>query len=160
MTNGDGYIHLPPLTMDEVRAACYHGVQRRIKKLNGERQDRAQGKRSTWDNEMEGACAELAFAKYYGVFWGGLSGLRAADCLGFEIRWTNHFDRGGLLIYRNDQDDRRFVLVDGFAPEYRIIGELQGREGKLAQWLHPDGYYMVPRGEIWEFSPTVVPPRV
>lgn len=148
----DGYVHLN-LTLDEVRVACYHGVDRRMKKLNGERGDRPQSDRSTWDNELEGSCTELALNKYYGLYPTSLAGLRAPDSLEWEIRWTNWYDSGGLLIYPDDANDRRYLLLDGFAPNYRIIGWAFGREAKQRDhFIRDGGYYILPRRLLHPYS--------
>jgi hypothetical protein len=132
------------LTPDEVCLAAHHAIQRRRAKLTGERRDREQGQRSLWDNEVEGACAELAFCKFHRIYWSGVTGLRARDGGVEEVRWTRH-DEGGLILYTNDRDDARMVLMDGHAPNFRIIGWLYGREGKVDQYRDPAGYFLVPR---------------
>jgi len=117
------------LTPNEVHLAASHGLLRRYEKLQGKRGDRIQKERSTWDNEIEGACAELAWAKTQGEFWTGVSNLKAKDGADVEIRWTKH-EEGGLIVYPHDDDDSVFVLAKGFAPEFRFVGWLRGRDGK------------------------------
>lgn len=135
------------LTYDEVCLACFHGLMRRMAKIRGQRGDRPQGERSTWENEMEGSCAEMAYNKIHNVFWAGLAGLRATDAgRGDEVRWTRHENTGGLIVYRHDDDEKRYVLMDGFAPRFRIIGWLYASEGKRDEfWDDRYGYYLVPR---------------
>ena len=117
------------LTPNEVHLAASHGLLRRYEKLQGKRGDRIQKERSTWDNEIEGSCAELAWAKSQGKFWTGVSDLKAKDGADVEIRWTKHED-GGLIVYPHDDDNAVFVLAKGFAPEFKFVGWLRGRDGK------------------------------
>ena len=117
------------LTPNEVHLAASHGLLRRYEKLQGKRSDRIQKERSNWDNEIEGACAELAWAKHLGVYWTGVSNLKAKDGADMEVRWTKH-EGGGLIIYPHDDDQSVFVLAKGHAPEFRFVGWLRGAEGK------------------------------
>lgn len=117
------------LTPNDIHLATSHGLLRRTEKLQGRRTDREQNERSTWDNEMEGVCAELAWCKHLNLFWSGVSGLRAMDGGGVEIRWTKH-DTGGLIVYDHDHDDSVYVLAKGFAPSYRFVGWLTGKEAR------------------------------
>lgn len=135
------------LTPDEIQLAATHGILRRHKKLLGLRGDRMQKERSNWDNEIEGVCAELAWCKLFKIYWSGLAGIRAKDGGAVDVRWTKHFDRGGLIIYPNDDDETVIVLSDGFAPIYRFIGWLRAGDGKNEKWLTKFGY-LVPRSEI------------
>ena len=136
------------LTVDEVAMAASHAMTRRAQNLRGNRGDREQRDRSTWDNEVEGACAELAFCKYRGVYWSGVSGLKARDGGFLDVRWTKHFGTGGLIMYPKDEDGGYFVLMDGFAPAFRIVGYMRGSDAKQDQWLDRGGYYLVPRNAL------------
>jgi hypothetical protein len=135
------------LTPDEIHTAALHGLLRRTQKLAGRRGDRTQQQRSTWDNEVEGACAELAFCKWRGTYWTGLSQIRARDGGGFEVRYTVHDGTGGLIIYEHDIEDCVFVLIDGHAPRFRLVGWLRGRDGKRDEYRTTFGY-LVPRDRL------------
>lgn len=134
------------LTPDEVHLAASHGIVRRHQKLSGNRKDRMHTKRSDWDNEIEGACAELAFCKYRGIYWSGVGGVRSKDGGNVDIRWTKHEGSGGLIVYPHDSD-MVIVLMDGFAPSYSIIGWIRGIDAKRTEWLRDFGY-LVPRCEL------------
>src|SRR5215475_11292011 len=95
------------LTPNEVALAATHGVLRRKEKLEGKRADRPQNGRSTWDNEIEGSCAELWYSKWRERYWSGVSHLKANDCGNEEVRWTQHFSNGGLIVYAHDKDDAK-----------------------------------------------------
>jgi hypothetical protein len=132
------------LTNDEFLMAAMHGTYRRFKGITNKRVNHEEGKRTTWDNEIEAACAELAFCKFNGYYWDGLSHLGAADGGGFEVRWTG-LERGNLLLYNDDIDERIYVLMGGFAPRYHIVGSMRAIAGKQSQFLTEHGYYRVPR---------------
>jgi len=134
------------LTPDEVMLGAFHGLTRRSQKLHGNRGDREQRGRSTWDNEIEGACAEIAFCKMRGIYWSGVSGMKSKDGGNVDIRWTKHYETGGLIVY--PKDDGYFVLMDGFAPHLRVIGYMQAAHAKQEKWLDIGGYYLVPRTEL------------
>ena len=118
------------LTPDEIHLAASHGIQRRLPKLRGERDDRVQKEASSWDNEIQGCCAELAWCKLTNTYWSGVGGLRARDAHTVEVRWTHHQGRGGLIVYPGDSEDRVYVLMEGYAPVMRVVGWLQGAEAK------------------------------
>lgn len=120
------------LTANEIHLAASHGILRRYEKHLGRRGDRIQKEVSSWDNEIEGACAELAWAKLCSSYWSGVSGLKAVDGAGAEVRWTKH-DGGGLIVYNHDSDDGVFILAKGRAPHFRFVGWLTGAEGKLGE---------------------------
>jgi hypothetical protein len=146
------------LNPDEIHLAATHGLLRRFKKLEGRRGDRIQKMRSDWDNEIEGAGAELAWAKLRRQYWSGVAGLKAKDGADAEIRWTKH-DNGGLIIYKHDPDDAVFVLAKGFAPEYRFVGWILGRDGKQIARETNFGL-LVPADELHPMSkkpPTITP---
>ena len=117
------------LTPDEIFTAANHGVYRRVKMHEGKRENREQKERSIWDNEIEGACAELAWAKYWGQYWTGLSGLRSQDAAGAEVKWTRYPD-GGLIINENCKNHEVLVLAKGFAPTFYFVGWITAGEGR------------------------------
>jgi hypothetical protein len=135
------------LTPDEIHLAASHGLIRRHQKLSGNRQDRQQRHRSTWDNEIEGVCAELAFCKWRGVYWSGVSGIRAKDGGTVDIRWTKHYGTGGLIVYPHDDDTAVLVLMEGASPTYEIVGWMRAQDAKRDEWLRDFGY-LVPRSEL------------
>ena len=139
------------LTADEVILAAQHGLLRRHQFLLGRRGSRAEKQRSDWNNEIEGACAELAVCKHRGVYWTGAGGLKARDGGSVDVRWTKLLGTGGLIVYEQDDDDVRLVLVEGFAPEYRIVGWRRAAEAKRPELLREFGY-LVPRTELRRFE--------
>lgn len=106
-----------------------HAIRRRVAKHRGERADREQKGRSTWDNEIEGALCELAYCKRHGTYWSGMTRLRARDGGSVEIRWTG-YPNGGLIIYDHDDDEAVVVLGKGYAPTYSYVGYIKVAEGR------------------------------
>lgn len=140
----DEHIITIRLTVDEYHYAAMHALERRAKKLGGERGDRMQRGPSTIDDEIEGCVAELAYCKYCNVYWSGLSCVRAVDAGEVEVRWTKHYNHGGLVVYPDESNERMYVLMDGVHLTKRIIGWLPGRVAKRAEHLTDFGY-LVPR---------------
>src|SRR5262245_38262643 len=132
------------LTPNEVQMAANHAVLRQADALRSNRHH--SGIRTapmTWDNQIEGACAELAYCKAYGLYWSGASELGAVDCGGVaNVRWTRH-SHGGLFVYERDRGV--MVVMDGKAPYYRVVGWMDADDGKREIWRDPCGEYLVPR---------------
>lgn len=142
------------LTPDEAHLAASHAILRRHRKWCGERNDRAQNSRSSFDNEVCGAMAEIAVCKHKNVFWSGAAGLRAKDGGDVEVRWTHHEGTGGLIVYPQDGNDSVFVLCDGYNP-INLVGWLRGKAAK--QMAEPRGNIaIVPRAKLNTFEPMEV----
>lgn len=118
------------LTADEIHMGATHAIYRRCMKHRGLRGDRVQKEVSTWDNEINGALAEVAFCKWRNKYWSGVTGLRANDAPDAEVRWTKHEGNGGLIVYDHDKDEAIYVLMDGGPPVFNVVGFMRGREAK------------------------------
>jgi hypothetical protein len=116
------------LTPDEIHLAASHAVLRRSRKQH--RSDRAQNGASSWDNEIQGSLAELAWCKHRNIYWSGVSDIHAKDGGNIEVRWTHHTHNGGLIIYPNDGDQDIFVLAEGYAPTIYFVGWIHGGPAK------------------------------
>ena len=138
------------LTADEMHLASAHATLRRHMALSGQRSDRQQNQRSSWDNEVCGAMAELAVCKHKNVFWSGAAGLRAKDGGDVEVRWTHHEGTGGLIVYSNDDDRAVYVLCDGYGP-INLVGWMRGADAKQKA-RRVGGIKIVPRQLLNEFS--------
>ena len=139
---------LPSLTPNEIHMAACHGILRRYEKLCGKRGDRPQKERSSWDNEIEGACCELAVANWLGVPWSGAQKFQAVDVGSFEVKWTRHQGKGGLIVHTYMDDDVKYVVFDGFAPQYFFVGWAYGHEAKHDEFMTRHGYYLLPRNRL------------
>jgi hypothetical protein len=92
--------------------------------------------------ELVGAAAEFAVAKWVGKFW--TPGLNVfhfeADCgKDIEVRGTGRVD-GSLIIRDNDESDRRYVLVILHNDRASLVGWCFGHEAKKPDHLkNPHG---------------------
>jgi hypothetical protein len=127
------------LSEAEMLTAAIVGARRQAENLAKGRLD-AHGARKAngWQLHIEGACGEMAFAKYADRYWtGNLGDLDADDVGRWQVRTRSEhsFD---LILHRTDPDDRAFVLVTGTAPVYVIRGWIMGRDGKREEyWSDP-----------------------
>lgn len=122
------------LSWSELMIAALVGVMRCVKsKYKGyENKHGLQG--PGWNQDIQGACGELAVAKYLNVFWDGTmdSFTAGADVQGLQVRST---DRDGRLIIRpTDPDDAVFILARGGPLEWEIAGWILGRDGKQEEF--------------------------
>ena len=108
---------------------------------------------NTWGRHVEGAMAELAFCKNYGLYWGGVGQISGSDVYGtnIEIRWTP-YPSGKLIVQLNDKDDHIFWLLTGKFGQYTIHGFMLGEAAKQEKWWpgpKPDRpAYFVPQNEL------------
>jgi len=123
------------LTDPQKAIAIRRASVRQAWKMNGGHEHRRVGVLSGMETnfavELDAAGAEVAVAGLLRV------GLPPADrpCYdgdllnGDEVRQTRH-EHGHLLVYPDDPDDRRFWLVTGQFPGYRIVGWAYGSSAK------------------------------
>lgn len=94
-----------------------------------------------WEENMEGACAELAAAKVLNVYWDGSNETYKEPDIGdfVQVRWAK--PHGYSLIVRNaDPSEHAYVLVTGSCPDYVVHGYLYGEDAKQDKWIKsPNG---------------------
>jgi hypothetical protein len=79
---------------------------------------------------MHRAAAELAFAKSMGWDdWTWDEEPEEGVVRGFRVQW-NPDPNAGLIVYDDDDDDARYVLVTGRAPTFSVRGWTTVREAK------------------------------
>lgn len=146
------------LTWSEVKFGAHIGADRRVDNLaNGARDRWGISNDDRWDRDVEGACAEQAVAKYFGIYWVG--GNKTEDVGPYQVRATHRAD-GRLTLHPPDRDDKVFILVTGYAPKFRLVGWIMARDGKQAKWwTDPTGKnhpaWFVPQSAlrpIWELK--------
>ncbi len=136
------------LTFDEIHLAAVHGVYRMISSMKEHRKEYSH-KGSGWDDEIEAACAELAFCKMRGLYWSGCSAIKEKDAGWIvDVRWTRHAGTGGLFLYTRDDPKAWFVLIDGRAPTFKFVGCLIAEEGMREEYKTAKGDYLVPRERL------------
>lgn len=138
---------LVEVTNREVAFAAFQTIFRECVK-NGSRQENGP---TNWDNAINGAVAELAWAKKRNLYWSGISGVRAPDTSGGEVRWTHHKDTGGLVYYDHDDDKHIYVLADQYPPIIRFVGWLPGSEAREKR-VKNGNIYIVPRELVTKFG--------
>jgi len=90
-------------------------------------------------NEVESACAEYSVSfKTHRHWLADFSSKKKTVDIApdIEVRFTKYAN-GHLLIYDEDLDDCRYVLVTGALPEYSIRGWLLGKDCKLVEYYAP-----------------------
>lgn len=143
------------LTWPELFQAAMVGAMRQASNLRDGLKDRyGADPTRAWDFHVEGACGEMAVAKYLGEYWSGAVGNRnARDVGGYQVR-TSAYAEAPLMLHPSDPDDQPFVLVVGRAPRLRIVGYLpEARLGKRQEyWRDPAGLgrqaYCVPQEHL------------
>lgn len=151
-------LNCPALTQREIHAAASHALLRAITcRMKGTDPATHTVERKPWDSEIQGACAELAFCKHYGIYWTGLTHAGARDCGNVDVRWASE-PTHGLFVNPQDDDKKVIVLMDGFAPTFRQVGWLYAGEGRKSEWQYKRAtcgeyegqwVYLVPRRELY-----------
>lgn len=144
---------------DHLRAAAV-GYRRRLVRLKEGYEDRHRNG-SMWEGDIEGACAELAAALYLDVPWTGepifgRDARRKVPDIGTrtEVRWTA--PRGDLALWLDaskDELDRLYVLVTGWAPDFVILGAIEGTVGARVGQL-----VVFPEREVHRVGPDELTP--
>ena len=132
------------LSWPEVLLAANAGIMRRVSALRRGRADLyPDASRPMWDRDINGALAEVAVAKWMGVFWSGTVGrVDLPDVGNLQVR--SKTQDGDRLVVRPDDDDADiFVSVLVQPPQYRLCGWLYGREAKREEWVVSHGCYFV-----------------
>lgn len=110
------------------------GVRRKLKNLRIGRQEwYGNSTDENWQQQIEGAMAELVIAKFMRYDWSGLGEPGQPDVGPDDVRHTS-YSRGCLLLHLGDKDDRVFWLVTGGYGQYQVRGWIVARDGKQERW--------------------------
>lgn len=139
----------------EMMMGALIGAQRQIESLvDGRVGAYGQSGKNQWEIHVQGALAEMAFAKFANEFWRGtVNTFSLPDCgKNVQIRWRSEPDYA-LIIRERDNDDHFYVLVTGSAPEFTIVGYIKGSAGKVNKdWIQTYGNrppaYFVPQSAL------------
>ena len=102
---------------------------------------------------IEGACGELAFAKWLGVVWPATVNTyqQGGDVGNIQVRTRSRLEYD-LLVRKNDKDGALFILMQGQSPTFRVAGGLWGKQCKNEIWSKGYGgrppAYFVPRSAL------------
>jgi len=146
------------LTEIEMEIAAMVGCRRRSESRSNSREyahgfDGSGG----WDIDIEGAAAELAYAKYRGQYWPAtVCSFKHADVgANVQIRSTPHAN-GSLIIRDDDNAEHFYVLLTGTAPTFQVRGYIQGISAQNDEWRQaPNGRpaaYFVPQSALKPFE--------
>lgn len=116
-------------------------------------------------NEVCGAAAELATARWLGIEWSRSVGTYRSeadvgqDC---DVRHCERHD-GRLILRRHDHPYRQFVLVTGSPPNLLLQGYCRAAEMMVPEfWRNPGGFggaWFVPSSRLLPIEPSgLVPP--
>ena len=127
------------LAWSEVSLAAEAGVHRRLRHMIKHTGDTYGYKdEDGWDIDIEACGAEMAVAKYLGVYWHDSGLPDSSDVGGFVgVRWTKH-PKGHLLVYDRDSDQLAYALVTGRCPNLSILGWMWGHEAKEERFWKTD----------------------
>lgn len=134
------------LNPNDFSVACHVAQQRCVNSLRDRRTDRLFKK--TWDEDLRthvvGACGELAFSKWLGVYPGygveQFAGMEADVKKKYEIR-TRTKEHYELIVHTNDPEDRIYVLVRGLPPKFHVVGWIAGSSARRKDFLQDHGGY-------------------
>jgi len=99
-----------------------------------------------WETDINGALAEIAVAKCFGVYWNPSVNVgKAADVGKVQVR-SNTRKNGHLIIRQRDNDDEIFMLVICQNPVFHIAGWIMASDAKIPKFYRPENQYGV---EAW-----------
>lgn len=113
------------------------------------------GSGSNWHQHIEGALAELAFAKHFGLWFDhGIGKFGTKDVGEYGIRSTKYKD--GCLILRSRDPDGKYVLVTGEYGKYKIIGWIEAADCRKDEYLKESNCggkaWFVPQSKLHKFE--------
>ncbi len=124
----------------EVRYAAQIGLERRVRAMERGHQDcNLRTDSNRWTDHLEGACAEMAVAKYLNRFWSGsIDTYRVGGDVGrYQVRSSAHIPE--LCIRERDRDEELFIKVFGAVPTFTLLGWMRAGDAKQPGWLHDRG---------------------
>lgn len=136
------------LTETEVREAVQVGIDRNIAAIKDRRSDRFETE-AGWQAHIIGALGEKAFCKAYDLPWSkSVNTFKTEADVGvnIEIR-TRASLKHGMIVRKDDDPKRVYVLVVGSAFHFKIVGWLSGVDAQLDCWLknyggHGEAYFV------------------
>jgi hypothetical protein len=134
-------------------------ITRKLQELHGDDND------STWATHIEGACGEMAYAKFRGIYWNGsVNTFRAPDVGSrIQIRTRSRHDYELFVRPTRDKDDDIFVLVTGKAPIFWVRGFMRGIDAKKPEWLKDHGgrppAHFIPNEALRKFPDSWAQPK-
>jgi len=151
--------HRITLTTTELMVAAYVGSARNVQSLTrGWASAAGLGASNTWTPNVEGAAGEMAVAKLLGIYWQPIVGNPQADDVGpYQVRTNISRKHDDLCLRPKDRDDRIYISVLSFIPEFLVLGFIRGADGKQPAWLRdgspdrPKCFY-IPRAALRDLA--------
>jgi len=144
------------LTPSEVLLAAQIGARRHISAKFNDRGDPI-GLSNGWENNIEGACAELAFAKSMNLYFDpNLGKFGEPDVADWHIRSTKH-ENGDLCIHPNEMTGK-YVLLVGQFNRWEIRGWIDAEDGRQERFYktkrkdRPVKCYWIPQEELNQWN--------
>lgn len=123
------------LTRGEIVIASEVGSERRRVAIEkGYRNQHGFNGETEWEKDIQAAAAEMAVAKLLGLYWDGLTGPPgdSPDVGPYGVRHTTC--ETGKLIIRDSDGPRKYILVIGKIPNFRVIGWIESADART----HPE----------------------
>ena len=138
------------LTAPENYIAAQIGVMRNVashqRNLPRTNRDAEANNDHQWETDINGALAEIAVAKAYGVYWDPSVNVgKAADVGIIQVR-SNTRKNGHLIVRKSDKDNEPFMLVICQNPNFHIVGWMIAGDAKKPEFYRPADKYGV---EAW-----------
>ena len=125
------------LSATEMMVAAYIGCARNVWALtHGSEPGHGIGFDNTWTANVEGAAGEMFVAKTLDIYWCPRVGADRynGDVGPYEVRTNSSRRWDDTPLHPSDRDDRVFIGVLSFMPEFEIMGWIWGHEGKRQEW--------------------------
>ena len=126
------------LTQDEMEHAAFSGMKRKITSIFGHYKDTTDQPTEeylSFDYDIYGAAAEMAFAKSINKYWNGCSQLSKTDVDKFQVRITLH-PKGRLILRSKDNPEHIFIHTKRISfDEIEIIGYIKAVNGMKPEYL-------------------------
>jgi len=142
------------LDWSEILVASSVGCMRNVQSLRNRcKPGNSIGLDDTWTINIEGAAGEMAVAKYLQMYWSGNVGNYNADDVGsYNIKTNTSRKFDDLILRPTDYDDKYYILVLSFLPEFVICGWIKGADGKSPSWAREGTpgrpAFFVPRSKL------------
>jgi hypothetical protein len=140
------------LTASEVMLAAQIGARRHISGKMNNRGDPI-GLSNGWENNIEGACAEVAFAKHMNMYLDpNLGKFGEADVGDWHVRSTK-YQNGDLCIHPNELSGK-YVLLVGQLNQWEVKGWITAEEARQERFYttkrkdRPVKCYWIPQNEL------------
>ncbi len=139
------------LTFPELWQGAQAGCYRRLTGIKCNMNKNKHASKSDWATDIDGAIAEIAFAKHMGFYWDASNcSFKQPDVGLWQVRSTRHSD-GCLIIRPNDKnEEERFVLAISDETSVALIGWIQVKDAKKEIFWNADGWW-VPQSILTPF---------